>query len=554
MSRKPDLFFSLAVLLSLPAPFLGQDFRRGDSNADGRVDLADGTYTLRWLFVGGASPPCLDAAEASDDGDISIVDPIYTLNSLFTGATPIPIPGVESCGGDPTTDTVDCASYNVCDFPVLEAPGDTRFELQMKAPQPAQGPAGSTVQFPVFVELCNTAPVEGWSFGIRVSSDSLSTCSIIEATSAGTAAEVAQRGGYDASYEVTDPAAVTSAVVLHLKNTVTLPVTGTGLACTAPNRIFRLTLEATVPEGEGECRPCILEFAGDVLAHDLPVPIVVSVEGQSFGPGVLAGVAENVCEGDPIPPFPSTNVLFQLEDTNGHPGGAVTVPFIVQADRPSQGFAYSIEYDPGILAYAATEKLWQRPSGTPYDFEKFEANEATGHLVGAAIISLTDSDDVLPPFSPVEVLGFHFVVNPDATAGTSTELAFADGGQGSGAPVANKLIAGGQDITPEIASSFVFVNARIGIVGDVSVFVRGDSDLNGTVNIADPTVTLNHLFLGSTRPACLDAADANDSGNLDISDPIATLQFLFLGAEPLPPPRVPGTDPTADALDCAGRS
>jgi hypothetical protein len=53
-------------------------------------------------------------------------------------------------------------------------------------------------------------------------------------------------------------------------------------------------------------------------------------------------------------------------------------------------------------------------------------------------------------------------------------------------------------------------------------------------------------------PPCLDAGDSNDAGELNVSDPIVLLLFLFQGGSPLPPPAVPGVDPTADRLDCAG--
>jgi hypothetical protein len=78
-------------------------------------------------------------------------------------------------------------------------------------------------------------------------------------------------------------------------------------------------------------------------------------------------------------------------------------------------------------------------------------------------------------------------------------------------------------------------------------FIRGDADTNSVVNISDPVLVLNFLFLGGTVPACLDGADANDDGTLDISDPAMTLSTLFLGAAPLPAPYpTPGFDATAD--------
>ena len=176
-----------------------------------------------------------------------------------------------------------------------------------------------------------------------------------------------------------------------------------------------------------------------------------------------------------------------------------------------------------------------------------------GFLVGAAVITLTDNSGVLPPNRETPVLEFHFVVREDAPIG-STELRFLDGGQVSGGSVQNKLIAEGSDITPELANSFVFVNGLIQILGDVTAFIRGDSNGDGKVDISDPITTLSFLFLGARQPACFDAADANDDGEVDVSDGIATFNYLYVGDRVLPPPNgVPGTDPTPDSLGCLFR-
>ena len=72
-----------------------------------------------------------------------------------------------------------------------------------------------------------------------------------------------------------------------------------------------------------------------------------------------------------------------------------------------------------------------------------------------------------------------------------------------------------------------------------SVFIRGNSDAVGAVNITDAIFTLWFLFLGEAAPPCFDAADTNDDGTLDIADPVALLSFLFLG-QAQPPSPFPG--------------
>ncbi len=75
-------------------------FRRGDSNADGAVDISDPVYTLAAMFTGGDPHVCPDSADSNNDEAVDISDPVYTLNALFLGGDPIPEPGTGRCGPD----------------------------------------------------------------------------------------------------------------------------------------------------------------------------------------------------------------------------------------------------------------------------------------------------------------------------------------------------------------------------------------------------------------------------------------------------------------------
>ena len=85
-----------------------------------------------------------------------------------------------------------------------------------------------------------------------------------------------------------------------------------------------------------------------------------------------------------------------------------------------------------------------------------------------------------------------------------------------------------------------------------SPFVRGDSNDDGTIDIADPVSNLHFQFLGTFKPTCVDSCDFDDNGEIEISDPIANLTHQFVGG---PPPAPPGphacdVDPTEDELSC----
>ncbi len=97
------------------------------------------------------------------------------------------------------------------------------------------------------------------------------------------------------------------------------------------------------------------------------------------------------------------------------------------------------------------------------------------------------------------------------------------------------------------------IPVRLQVIESLGVkgFIRGDSNMDKTVNIADAINTLQFLFAHGTPPPCRDAADTNDDGKIDIADAIYTLGVLFAHATP---PKAPypgcGVDPTNDALTC----
>ncbi len=94
----------------------GEFFRRGDSNGDGWIDIADAVNTVLYLFVGeGRMLPCPEAADANDDGWVNIADCIFTVNYLFLGGPEPPPPGPELCGPDGAgSPSLGCDVYPSC--------------------------------------------------------------------------------------------------------------------------------------------------------------------------------------------------------------------------------------------------------------------------------------------------------------------------------------------------------------------------------------------------------------------------------------------------------
>jgi len=83
-----------------------------------------------------------------------------------------------------------------------------------------------------------------------------------------------------------------------------------------------------------------------------------------------------------------------------------------------------------------------------------------------------------------------------------------------------------------------------------SEFVRGDLNGDGRVNLQDVVSTLGYLFQ-SRFLSCVDAADFDDNGEAELVDAFGMLDFIFRrGAPPAAPYPGPGTDPTADTIEC----
>jgi len=108
-----ELEFSFDPSTVRPIP---RQFRRGDVDQNGTMDLTDAVKILNYLFAGGVEPQCLDAADGDDSGELELTDPIRILNYLFLGTASVPEkPGPFQCGIDETLDPLDCEAYPGCD-------------------------------------------------------------------------------------------------------------------------------------------------------------------------------------------------------------------------------------------------------------------------------------------------------------------------------------------------------------------------------------------------------------------------------------------------------
>ncbi|HIA37824.1 MAG TPA: T9SS type A sorting domain-containing protein [Flavobacteriales bacterium] len=93
-------------------------------------------------------------------------------------------------------------------------------------------------------------------------------------------------------------------------------------------------------------------------------------------------------------------------------------------------------------------------------------------------------------------------------------------------------------------------NGELIIQKEQKMFLRGDANNDGQVNVSDMIYIYNFLFQGTGALVNPDAADVNDDGVINITDGVYLANFLFAGtvsALPQPFPTI-GMDPTADNL------
>ncbi len=91
-----------------------------------------------------------------------------------------------------------------------------------------------------------------------------------------------------------------------------------------------------------------------------------------------------------------------------------------------------------------------------------------------------------------------------------------------------------------------------GVVDVQRLFVRGEVNGDGSINIADPIAIVGFLFNGDAPFECEDAADANDDGSINVADAITVINYLFLSSPAVLPDPFPaeGADRSSDPLRC----
>ncbi len=230
----------------------------------------------------------------------------------------------------------------------------------------------------------------------------------------------------------------------------------------------------------------------------------------------------------PLPPYPGNRITCRAANS-----------------EPLQGWSFGVASDPKFIVPAsvdlrdtATQAL---NGGNGPDFLFLEILGDLSGVVMAAIINMDDvaREETLPPGTRHRILNITYAAGPSGAAGEVYPIRYSD--SLGDPPVQVLFVVNGYEVRPATRPGWVSI-PRI-------EFIRGDPTEDGKVDIADPVRILDWLFLGGSKPGCLDATDANASGEVNIADPIYLLSYLFLGG-PKPPVPFPFCGAEPSVLGC----
>lgn len=140
----------------------------------------------------------------------------------------------------------------------------------------------------------------------------------------------------------------------------------------------------------------------------------------------------------------------------------------------------------------------------------------------------------------------------EGTKLTASDASSGDALGGSIALSGSTVIAGATQADGTVANSGTAYIFALNEALCLTPFIRGDSNGDGDVNIADAISILMVLFDGAGTD-CLDALDVNDNDAISVSDAFHLVCFLFCSPSGSPPPTpypACGTDPTDGVLEC----
>lgn len=373
----------------------------------------------------------------------------------------------------------------------------------------------------------------------------------------GTAVEEAAGGDPEFSEMVVDNGAGTVILGVIFDLDPTRPAAIPPLPTPPGNDLLRLLFDVSATAVAGDYPIDLIDGLGSP-----PVSNLFTSAGQTIVPVLTSGM---ITVGNPF--------LLAVRNVDVSPGSIAEVIIESTHCLTMAGFTVSLTYENTALTYVPLF-VGDPSCGNPVDYSAhFDCLDIAAALGDeeVEVMLITEESDVVagrdflslgvvfdfcapflgqtfPPESDQSILRLRFAtVDDPLLVGTSTLIDLVDE-----FPIGNPL----PNLVVTVSAAGVVPELEDGLVNfvDGDLFIRGDTNSDGSLGLPDAIFLLNFLFVpGSEGPGCDDAADINDDGIIGLSDAIYFLTFQFVGgcAPPAPHPACGIDGDASDALGCA---
>lgn len=261
--------------------------------------------------------------------------------------------------------------------------------------------------------------------------------------------------------------------------------------------------------------------------------------------GVLSFVAPTSASAD--------GYRFLLPTVNARAGESVRFTIEGDHEQAAQGFSLAARYpsnDLTITRIHITDTILEAINGQEgVDYFETEISPALGAFtVGVLVDSKPPFDGTLIPAIGRPLAFLHLELQVSASASGDLKIKLEDGLMDP--PIDNLYSVDNRAVyVTELTEGTVRLGGGQGAGGG---FLRGDFNMDTSLDISDPIGILGYMFFGGASPKCVLAGDANDDETVDVSDSIYLLSYLFAQGPAPPPPSeaTGGIDPTPGELPC----
>lgn len=373
---------------------------------------------------------------------------------------------------------------------------------------------------------------ESWSFCVE------SRGAVIRAISIeGTDAEELMDNGFEVHEVVNDGTGAIGAVILSYRNPGTLPPLGEA-------SVASITLEGIIPAAEDET--VSVSYVDGLRGSGRPVESIVTYDGETVLPEL--GTCGFTVSPDRTPPDAPAGLSAVAGD------GFVELSWAAGEEADLAG--YRLYRDGEILA-AALEEITYRDeavdNATTYSYTVTAFDTSANESAASAPAAATP-EDATPPAAPTglqaeenigvvdldwddnsepDLAGYNLYRDDELLAAELAESSFSDTAVTDGDTYTYTVTAIDRSANESAPSSPVEATPQLPPVGP---FVRGDTNGDTRVDIADAIWELSYLFTGGRAPGCTAATDSNGDGRINVADPIYTLNWLFSAGPRSPAP------------------